>query len=105
MDWLAYPEYTLEDDLTSFVLAPGLYYTSRFVLQWMFCCQQKEDKIKLFWIYWAGWTLAVSNKGKDMNIKVFRIEWAASAMEMSVLAASNVANLIKVELVIYNVTY
>ena len=40
-----------------------------------------------------------------MNIKVFRIEWAASAMEMSVLAASNVANLIKVELVIYNVTY
>jgi len=52
VDWLAYPEYTLEDDLTSFVLAPGLYYTSR-------------------------------------------IEWAASAMEMSVLAASNVANLIK----------
>jgi len=52
VDWLAYPEYTLEDDLNSFVLAPGLYFTSR-------------------------------------------IEWAASAMEMSVLAASNVANLIK----------
>ena len=29
-------------------------------------------------------------------IKIFRIEWAASAMEMSVLSASNVANLIKV---------
>jgi len=52
VDWLAYPEYTLGDDLNSFVLTPGLYYTSR-------------------------------------------IEWAASAMEMSVLAASNVANLVK----------
>jgi len=52
VDWLAYPEYTLNDDLASFVLSPGLYYTSR-------------------------------------------IEWAASAMEMSVLAAANVANLIK----------
>ena len=31
VDWLAYPEYTLEDDLASFVLAPGLYYTSRLV--------------------------------------------------------------------------
>jgi len=54
VDWLAYPEYTLGDDLNSFVLTPGLYYTSR-------------------------------------------IEWAASAMEMSVLAASNVANLVKVD--------
>ena len=28
-DWLAYPEYSLQDDLNSFILAPGLYYTSR----------------------------------------------------------------------------
>jgi len=49
--WLAYPSYTLEDDLTSFELMPGLYYTSR-------------------------------------------IEWAASAMEMSVISAKNVANLV-----------
>ena len=51
VDWLAYPDYSLQDDLSSFLLAPGLYYTSR-------------------------------------------VEWAASAMEMSVLAASNVANLV-----------
>lgn len=50
-DWLAYPEYSLQDDLNSFILAPGLYHTSR-------------------------------------------IEWAASAMEMSVLSARNVANLV-----------
>eukprot|EP00090_Calanus_glacialis_P045532 TRINITY_DN8508_c1_g1_i1.p1 TRINITY_DN8508_c1_g1~~TRINITY_DN8508_c1_g1_i1.p1 ORF type:complete len:491 (-),score=175.50 TRINITY_DN8508_c1_g1_i1:35-1507(-) len=49
-DWLAYPSYTVMDDLSSFQLSPGLYYTSR-------------------------------------------IEWAASAMEMSVMAAKNVANL------------
>jgi len=49
-NWLAYPSYTVMDDLSSFELLPGLFYTSR-------------------------------------------IEWAASAMEMSVLAAKNVANL------------
>jgi len=49
-NWLAYPSYTVKDDLSSFELLPGLFYTSR-------------------------------------------IEWAASAMEMSVLAAKNVANL------------
>ena len=49
-DWLAYPSYSTVDDITSFQLSPGLYYTSR-------------------------------------------IEWAASAMEMSVIAARNVANL------------
>jgi len=49
-DWLAYPSYTITDDLSSFQLSPGLFYTSR-------------------------------------------IEWAASAMEMSVMAARNVANL------------
>lgn len=49
-NWLAYPSYSVNDDLTSFQLVPGLFYTSR-------------------------------------------IEWAASAMEMSVIAAKNVANL------------
>ena len=29
VDWLAYPDYSLQDDLTSFILAPDLYYTSR----------------------------------------------------------------------------
>ena len=48
--WLAYPSYSLTDDLSSFELQPGLYYQNR-------------------------------------------IEWAASAMEMSVIAARNVANL------------
>ena len=81
---MAYPEYTLEDDLASFVLAPGLYYTSRLVLQRIILHKR---------IDW----LLVCIKGKA-NIKVFRVEWAASAMEMSVLAASNVANLIKVTL-------
>ena len=32
VDWLAYPEYTLGDDLNSFVLTPGLYYTSRLAI-------------------------------------------------------------------------
>ena len=36
VDWLAYPEYTLNDDLASFVLSPGLYYTSRLVFYWLF---------------------------------------------------------------------
>ena len=49
--WLAYPSYSLSDDLTTFELMPGLYYQNR-------------------------------------------IEWAASAMEMSVIAARNVANLV-----------
>lgn len=49
-NWLAYPSYSVHDDLTSFQLLPGLFYTSR-------------------------------------------VEWAASAMEMSVIAAKNVANL------------
>ena len=48
--WLAYPSYSLSDDLSMFELLPGLYYQNR-------------------------------------------IEWAASAMEMSVIAARNVANL------------
>lgn len=48
--WLAYPEYTTHDDLTSFQLAPGLFYLNR-------------------------------------------MEWAASAMEMSVISARNIANL------------
>ena len=48
--WLAYPSYSLTDDLSLFELMPGLYYQNR-------------------------------------------IEWAASAMEMSVIAARNVANL------------
>merc|ERR1711892_529187 len=48
--WLAYPSYSVADDLSSFQLSPGLFYTSR-------------------------------------------IEWAASAMEMSVISARNVANL------------
>jgi len=49
-NWLAYPSYTVSDDLTNFQILPGLFYTSR-------------------------------------------IEWAASAMEMSVIAAKNVANM------------
>ena len=49
--WLAYPSYSLTDDLSLFELMPGLYYQNR-------------------------------------------IEWAASAMEMSVIAARNVANLV-----------
>ena len=48
--WLAYPSYSVADDLATFQLSPGLFYTSR-------------------------------------------IEWAASAMEMSVISARNVANL------------
>jgi len=49
-NWLAYPSYSIKDDLSSFQLMPGLYYTNR-------------------------------------------VEWAASAMEMSVIGAKNVANL------------
>ena len=48
--WLAYPEYTTNDDLSTFELSPGLYYLNR-------------------------------------------MEWAASAMEMSVISAKNVANM------------
>ena len=69
---MAYPEYTLGDDLNSFVLRPGLYYTSRLAI------------LEL-----------LIEKGHH-NLRSIRIEWAASAMEMSVLAASNVANLVKV---------
>ena len=72
VDWLAYPEYTLRDDLNSFVLTPGLYYTSRLAV------------------------LELLIENGHHNLKSIRIEWAASAMEMSVLAASNVANLVKV---------
>jgi len=50
-NWLAYPSYTVSDDLTSFHVTPGMFYTSR-------------------------------------------IEWAASAMEMSVIAAKNIANMV-----------
>jgi len=52
VDWLAYPHYNTSSpaDLSSFSLAPGVFYTSR-------------------------------------------IEWSASAMEMSALSARNVANL------------
>jgi len=50
-NWLAYPSYSVSDDLTSFQVTPGMFYTSR-------------------------------------------IEWAASAMEMSVIAAKNVANMV-----------
>ena len=48
--WLAYPDFSVNMDLSSFVLSPGLFYTSK-------------------------------------------IEFAASAMEMSAIAAKNVANL------------
>ena len=48
--WLAYPDYTTNDDLSTFELSPGLYYLNR-------------------------------------------MEWAASAMEMSVISAKNVANM------------
>ena len=72
VDWLAYPEYTLGDDLNSFVLMPGLYYTSRLAI------------------------IELLIEDGHQNLKTIRIEWAASAMEMSVLAASNVANLVKV---------
>ena len=41
VDWLAYPEYTLNDDLASFVLSPGLYYTSRFGLPLVVCAKHK----------------------------------------------------------------
>ena len=61
VDWLAYPEYTLEDDLASFVLAPGLYYTSRLVLQWTFCCIILHHRK-----YW----LLVCIKGKANNINI-----------------------------------
>ena len=50
-NWLAYPSYTVSDDLTNFQVSPGMFYTSR-------------------------------------------IEWAASAMEMSVIAAKNIANMV-----------
>ena len=50
-NWLAYPSYTVSDDLTSFLVSPGMFYTNR-------------------------------------------IEWAASAMEMSVIAAKNIANMV-----------
>ena len=70
---MAYPEYTLGDDLNSFVLTPGLYYTSRLAI------------------------LELLIENGHHNIITIRIEWAASAMEMSVLAASNVANLVKVD--------
>ena len=69
---MAYPEYTLGDDLNSFVLTPGLYYTSRLAI------------------------LELLIENEHYILRIFRIEWAASAMEMSVLAASNVANLVKV---------
>jgi len=48
--WLAYPSYSVNMDLSTFILSPGLYYTNR-------------------------------------------IEFAASAMEMSAIGAKNVANL------------
>ena len=48
--WLAYPQYTTEDDFSTFELGPGLYYLNR-------------------------------------------MEWAASAMEMSVISARNIANM------------
>ena len=48
--WLAYPDYTTNDDHSTFELSPGLYYLNR-------------------------------------------MEWAASAMEMSVISAKNVANM------------
>jgi len=48
--WLAYPQYTTEDDFSAFELGPGLYYLNR-------------------------------------------MEWAASAMEMSVISARNIANM------------
>ena len=50
MPWLAYPQYSTQDDFTSFELSPGLYYLNR-------------------------------------------MEWAASAMEMSAISAKNIAKM------------
>ena len=54
-DWLAYPRYSIQDDLSGFEISSGLFYINR-------------------------------------------IEWAASAMEMSVIGSKNVVNLVKLYL-------
>ena len=67
--WLAYPEYTTHDDLTSFQLAPGLCLTFQFKC------------------------LALTISTFQGLFYLNRMEWAASAMEMSVISAKNIANL------------